>query len=522
MSATFDSAPPLETCSTVMLEHLETWYNNTVATQYAQAAFLRYWNEFAIPLFISTQYFRKAELDQPANTPKTETLKAHADLMDFNSNVFNRNLVSSMQAFNKWAKNTLPDMTRAWVNSMYGQSDNNLTQFSRRQATLYKALAWDYPQAIDAIGPEFGFHFERPERGSVFAETDRFILYQVLPTDPKVTVNNAAKPIIILPPYVLGANILAFLPGEQRSYAHSFANRGIPTYIRVLKNIAATPALQTMTGEDDTRDTRYFCEKVKAKHGKPVTLNGYCQGGFSAVCNLLTGQLDGLVDALLTCVAPMDGTRSPGLSHFLKTLPPRFNDLAYGTKVLPNGNPVADGILMGWVYKLKSIETEGPLVAFYRDIFMLSPREGKTPAISKTAAAINYWLNYERFDLPLAITHMSFDSYNTPITADGTLPVKLFGDKLNLKRLAEKKLPWLICYGETDDLVEKDTALAPLDYIDVEVTPFPKGHVAIATSWSHPTSPYALDSRFGDQKQYRGPLRYHLDLDQALDGGGKG
>ena len=44
---------------------------------------------------------------------------------------------------------------------------------------------------------------------------------------------------------------------------------------------------------------------------------GYCQGGFTAVVNLLSGELDHLVDALITCVAPMDGTRSQGLVEFL-------------------------------------------------------------------------------------------------------------------------------------------------------------------------------------------------------------
>jgi hypothetical protein len=33
-------------------------------------------------------------------------------------------------------------------------------------------------------------------------------------------------------------------------------------------------------------------------------------------------------------------------------------------KTLPNGNKVADGKLMGWVYKLKNIETEQPLKLF--------------------------------------------------------------------------------------------------------------------------------------------------------------
>ncbi|MFH0784894.1 MAG: hypothetical protein V2B20_23465 [Pseudomonadota bacterium] len=95
------------------------------------------------------------------------------------------------------------------------------------------------------------------------------------------------------------------------------------------------------------------------------------------------------------------------------------------------------------------------------------------------------------------------------------LPVKLFGRKLNLQRIKEKKIPWLICYGMGDDLVEIDTALAPLDYIDVEVTPFPKGHVAIATSWSNPKSDYALHTSFGDGR-HRGPVRFQLDLDKEM------
>jgi len=135
--------------------------------------------------------------------------------------------------------------------------------------------------------------------------------------------------------------------------------------------------------------------------------------------------------------------------------------------------------------------------------------------ISKTAAALNYWLGNERYDLPMEITKMSFASYNTPITKNGTLPVKLFGRKLNFKRIKEKGIKWLLCYGKNDDLVEKDTALAPLDYIDVEVSAFPKGHVAIATSWSDPKSACALHTCFGDQK-YRGPVKFQLDLDREL------
>jgi hypothetical protein len=418
-----------------------------------------------------------------------------------------------MKAMADAGKMEMENAIAAMFNTLMCSNGEDIEAFMARQAKLMDVLAREYPRAILDIEPEYGFHFERNAKAKI-AETDRYILYQVFPVDTKTEINREGKPVIILPPYVLGANILSFLPNENKSYAHAYANQGIPTYIRILKDIHATEALQVMTGEDDARDTRLFCEKVKSLHGKPVTLNGYCQGGFSAVCNLLSGELDGLVDALITCVAPMDGTRSRELANFLSNLPQRFNDLAYGTKILPNGNAVADGKLMGWVYKLKSIETESPVAVFYRDLMMFARQKDKNIKISKTAAALNYWLNNERSDLPMEITKMSFASYNTPVTDDGTLPVKLFGKTLNFKRLQEKKIKWLICYGERDDLVEKETALAPLDYVDAEVTAFPKGHVAMATSWSHPDSACALHTRFGDQG-YRGPVRYQLDLDQA-------
>ena len=140
---------------------------------------------------------------------------------------------------------------------------------------------------------------------------------------------------------------------------------------------------------------------------------------------------------------------------------------------------------------------------------------GNEIQISKTAAALHYWLDNERNDLPMEITKMSFASFNTPITDNGTLPVKLFGRELNLHRLEVKKIPWLICYGRHDDLVEPAAALAPLDHIEAEVSAFPKGHVAIATSWSDPSSVCALHTRFGDRQQ-RGPVRFQLDLEKAM------
>ena len=494
---------------------LSVLQNVLSASQTYLKGMLNYTDSFYSPYLLATQYFQKAEALRLSENPPADSVDAYLGLLENNIELMARSLSGSARMMEGYARNEADGLAEALQQSFFEFNPTKLAKFTARQAELLDLVVNVYPKAIDAIEPEYGFHFERGDH--VLAdETDRFFLYRVAPSLPGVKTRSDAKPVLILPPYVLGANILGFLPGEQRSYAHCFSNQGFPTYIRILKEIDTTPALQTMSGEDDALDTQHFCQTILKAHGKRVTLNGYCQGGYNALCNLLSGKLDDLVDAFITCVSPMDGTRSKGLARFLAQLPQRFNDLDYGTKTLPNGNQVADGKLMGWVYKLKSIEQEIPAAAFYRDLMMFARQKNGDQQISKTAAALNYWLQNERNDLPLEITRISFASYNTPITTDGTLPVRLFGGKLNLKRLKEKNIPWLICYGTHDDLVEKETALAPLDHVAAEVTPFPKGHVAIATSWSSLQSACALHTRFGDGN-YRGPVRYHMDLDGALD-----
>jgi hypothetical protein len=493
-----------------------------IMAQNMGVGFARYLDNFMIPWMIAAKNIRNVERLRLLTTSPFESWQAYVKLWQFNTELFTRGLTGSLEAMNQYGGMETKRAIDAAMNSFFAgacseKQSEDIYSFIDRHTNITDMVTHVYPKAIQDIEPEYGFHFER--ENIKIAETDRFIMYQILPTHPKVEPIKNGKPILIIPPYVLGANILGFLPNENRSYAHCFANQGVPTYIRIMKDIASNPAVQTLTGEDDATDTRYFCELLKIKHGKLATLNGYCQGGYSSLCNLLSGELDGLVDAFITCVSPMDGTRSKGLAHFLNSLPARFRDLIYGTKTLPNGNKVADGDLMGWVYKLKSIENEVPLVTFIRDMGMFNRENVMEMKISKTAAAINYWLQNERSDLPLAITQMSFDSYNIPLTDDGTLPVKLFGRRLNFKRLTEKQIPWLICYGEQDDLVEKETALAPLDYIEAEVSAFPKGHVAIATSWSLPTSKCAPHKYFGKEK-YRGPVRFHMDMDQDTFGNG--
>lgn len=472
---------------------------------------LSYYNEFSSPYWTALNSFLNKEKDKIKEVNILQTMLDYIELYKFNMQIAEKGMGPSLAGLREFHKDQAKKFISEVFKSALNMEAEGIKKFSKNHAHALNHLLDVYPRAIKEIEAEFGFHFE--DGGYIkTAETDRFLLYQVLSRDKNIKVRKNAKPIIIIPPYVLGPNILGFLPDEKKSYAHAFADQGIPTYIRIMKDVATVPAVQILTREDDARDTRYFCEVLKKKHGQMVTLNGFCQGGFIAVVNILSGELDGLVDALITCVSPMDGTRSRALVEYLKHVPARFRDLGYAQKKMPSGHMVVDGKVMSWVYKLKSMEKEAPMVVFNRDLSALNSNNGEGMKINKTAAALNHWLIYDRNDLPIDITQMSFDSYTIPITKDGTLPVTLFGKKLNFKRIKEQGIKWLLCYAETDDLVDRAAALAPLDYLEPEITVFPKGHGAIATSWSHPDAECALHKRFG--KNYRGPVRFQLDLEK--------
>jgi len=475
------------------------------ATQTYMLGLCRSVSDFLAPSLIALPPVSK----KLKHLPPQEIPGDYLALLQVNLQMAEKGLINGLKAMNDYHVRLMDGAFKAWLNTALGLEGEDIASFMAREAKMMDRLVHLYPQAIRAIEPEYGFHFDDGRYVKV-AETERFYLYQVLPRHKEAKVRKKGKPILIIPPYVLGANIMAFLPGEGKSFVHCFANQGIPTYIRIVKDIYTNPAVQLLTGEDDCRDTQLFCEKVKERHGKAVTLCGYCQGGFTAVVNLLSGELDGLVDALITCVAPMDGTRSKGLRAFLDQIPQRFMDTGVALKTLDNGNQVVNGMLLSWVFKLKNIENENPITAFFRDLKLLEKGQG----IAKTAAAINYWLLYDVTDLPLAVCKMSYDSYTIPVAPDGTLPVTLFGRSLNFKRIKEKGIPWLICCAEKDDLVERECALAPLDWVEAEVSIFPKGHVAIATSWSLPISECSLDKCF---LSYRGPVRFQLDLEAAAE-----
>lgn len=389
-------------------------------------------SDFMAPSLLALNSMAEVESANLEDLSLQDACREYQDLWESLLQMWQRGLGCGLKAMNDFHLRQMDEAFKAWTNTVLGRKGEDLASFMTKQAKMLETLVHRLPRAIKAIDPEYGFYFN-DRRYIKVAETERFYLYQVLPWHKDVKVRKAGKPIILLPAYVLGPNIMAFLPGEDKSFVHCFANQGIPTYVRIVKDIATTPAVQLMTGEDDCRDTRIFCELLKERHGKMVTLCGYCQGGFIAVVDLLSGELDDAVDALITCASPMDGTRSTGLASYLHQLSPRFRDLRFAITALPNGNRVVNGRLTSWVFKLKNFENENPISAFYRDLKLLEKGQG----VVKTAAAINYWMLYDITDLPVAITKMSFDSYTIPVTKDGTLPVQLFGRTLNFNRIKE-------------------------------------------------------------------------------------
>ena len=458
--------------------------------------------------------FSKVQSNNGKNIEEEEVSKDYMELLKFNMQVSKKALSSTMSMANDYFAKKLNETWTAWLNTMTNNGKEGISEYSDRQAKILNRVVNEYPKAIKDIKNDYGFHFDEAGYEKV-AETDHFLLYQVLPNDKNVKADKNKKPIMLIPPYVLGANILAFLPKERKSLAHSYANKGFPTYVRIVKDIDITPAVQIMTPEDDLKGIKYFLELIVKRNNKKATLLGVCQGGYFALIAALSGEVDNLIDALVTFVAPIDGTKSEGFNDYLNAIPDEFHGLEYAYKKLPSGNKVIDGKIISWIFKIKSIQNESPLINFYKDLMMFDKEE--IPEIRSTAAAINHWLLYDKADLPPEIIKYSFTAYTEPILENGTLPVTCMGKKLNFKHITEKNIKFMICIAEKDDLVERAASIAPADYVDVEITEFPKGHVAMMTSWTNPNSKFPLHERWGEKNEIRGPVRLQMDMDEEID-----
>ena len=480
-----------------MPDFTTSWWRYTLAMMRASN---REISEFNDNLFIAAHIAMTAARDNPLSM-----LEAF-EIVEHNVGMTRKGLVGMQAKMADYAFDQVEEATRAYLNTILNADGEKLGGYMRREAEIMEAVS-NFNEQIEAIADEFGFHFETPNYKLVH-ETDGFQLYQVLPLKKGVEVRKDLKPVILVPPYMLGVHILSFLPYENKSYSHSFANEGIPTYVRVVKDIMSNDKVQTMTPEQDCEQTRELCAKVmELNGGKKVTLNGTCQGGYISLMNILSGKLADVCDALITNVTPVDGTYSDAISG----MPTMHHDFI--TTTLPSGNKVANGYLLSLGMRFVAIDRETPLVKVLDQVSLhratdLNP--GKTPA------ALFRWLLKERVHLPLAIANMSSHTFQDPIAEDGTLPVKLFGEALNVKNLIDLKVPWYQNYAIKDDLVTPPCATAGNKFLEgwdgLESGAFFGGHVAILTSPYAKKAPVNGSFKDANGKDSRGPVKFQMDI----------
>lgn len=454
--------------------------------------------EFIDSALIAAQIAAQAVRQNPLSLWETLEVIEHSE------ELVTKGMMASREKLSDFVFDQTEEALRAFLNTALNREGETLSGFMRREADVMEAVA-NFHEQVEKIKDEFGFQFNTRDYDLVH-ETDSFLLYQVRPIKPGVKVRNDLKPMILVPPYMLGVHILSFLPYENKSYAHSFANEGIPTYVRVVKNIMQHDAVQTMTPDDDCTQTRKLCAKLVEKHGQKVTLNGTCQGGYICLMNILSGTLTDVCDTLITNVAPIDGTYSDAISG----MPALHHDFI--TATLPNGNKVANGYLLSLGMRFVAIDRESPLVKVL-DQASLHKATELNPG--KTVAALFRWLLKERVHLPLDIAKMSSHTFREPIAEDGTLPVSLYGKPLNVRDLAKFGVRWYQNYALKDDLVTPACATAANKFLEgtdvLESVPFPGGHVAILTSPYNKRSPVNGYFTAKDGTQYRGPVKFQLE-----------
>jgi hypothetical protein len=455
--------------------------------------------EFNDSCLIAAQIALKAARENPMTMLETLEVLQHSQAMT------TKGMMAGREKATGFMFDQMQEGLQAFLNTVFNHEGEGLSGFMSREADVMESVA-NFHEQIEKIRDEFGFHFDRPIY-QLAHETDAFLMYQVLPTKPGVEVRDDLKPVLLVPPYMLGVHILSFLPGENKSYAHSFANEGIPTYVRVVKDIGKTEAVQTMTPDNDCTQTRELCAKLVEKHGKKVTLNGTCQGGYICLMNILSGTLTDVCDSLISNVTPVDGTYSDAISG----MPNMHHDFV--TTTLPNGAKVANGYLLSLGMRFVAVDRETPLVKVL-DQASLHRATELNPG--KTVAALYRWLLKERVHLPLAIANMSSTTFREPIGEDGTLPVQLYGKPLNVRDLQKLNIRWYQNYALKDDLVTPPCATAANKFLEgtdvLESVPFPGGHVAILTSPYSKKSPVNGHFTGKDGTKYRGPVAFQLEL----------
>lgn len=171
------------------------------ATQSYLGGMSRYSTEFFIPYLLACQYFQKVEGGRLREESPANSFEAYLTLLKNNLELMDRSLKGTAEMMTTFAKLEIDGFTDALQQSCFELKHNKLARYTERQAELLDMVTSVYPKTINAIEPEFGFHFERGEH-VLLDETDRFLLYRVAPSRKQVKTRSDAKPVLIPPPFV--------------------------------------------------------------------------------------------------------------------------------------------------------------------------------------------------------------------------------------------------------------------------------------------------------------------------------
>ena len=120
----------------------------------------RYLLDFMAPAFTALESFHGVENDKLQEHPPDENIRDYAGLLAFNLRLAEKGLTYGMQAINDFHAHQMEQIYKAWQNTLCQQKGEDIAAFMAKQARLMELVVHEYPRAIRAIEPEYGFHFE--------------------------------------------------------------------------------------------------------------------------------------------------------------------------------------------------------------------------------------------------------------------------------------------------------------------------------------------------------------------------
>ena len=163
--------------------------------------------EFMDSYLIAAQIALQAAREQPMS------LRDTMEIMQHKQSLVQKGLLATQGKMTDYLFDQVQEAFDALSNTIFDADGEHLTGYMKREAEVMEAVA-NFPEKIEKVKDDFGFHFERSAYRLVH-DTGSFLMYQVLPLKKGVKVRDDLKPMLLIPPYMLGEHILSFLPYED-------------------------------------------------------------------------------------------------------------------------------------------------------------------------------------------------------------------------------------------------------------------------------------------------------------------